>query len=87
MHSRVVLGVLLPLGEQSRGQLLTLRNPVGAGGADGVNLTVPAPRVTLRQHAHGPPGPDLGRDTPPPTHSSGKDGGARASSEAAHWIP
>lgn len=48
-HSRVIIGVFHPLGEKVRDQLLALRKPTRAGGADGVNLVVPAPRVTLGQ--------------------------------------
>ena len=44
--------VVHPLVEKCFGQLLTLRQPIGAGSADGVNLAVSAPGVmTLCQHA------------------------------------
>lgn len=39
-HSRVIIGVFHPLGEKVRDQLLALRKPTRAGGADGVNLVV-----------------------------------------------
>lgn len=42
-HSRVIIRAIHPIGEKFRDQLLALRNPRGAGGADGVNLVVPAP--------------------------------------------
>lgn len=37
---RVIIGAIHPIGEKFRDQLLALRNPSGAGGADGVNLVV-----------------------------------------------
>lgn len=47
-HSLIVIGVSHPLGEKVRHQRLAFLNPTGAGGADGINLVVPA-RGTLGQ--------------------------------------
>lgn len=58
-HSRVIIGVIHPLREKARDQLLALRKPTRAGGADGVNLVVPAPGVTLSQL----PGPDSSKES------------------------